>query len=273
MNPQQKPLAIAIGILFLGGLLYITYANRPVIDLKDVPQTLPSMSTKTDPVDFRMTGTIINMGPHIFTEMGCGFSENPKLGDRIPCNKGSVQLGMAPLTKPAPNETIRLEDYTCPAQEILIFKGAAEYEITGPCKDGVEIGAVYTVEGTLSTDKNTTSSLTVRSLTKSTESTNKNVVSEVTIPNPVTPSDSVINPAPNTYTLADIATHADTTSCWTAVNGSVYELTEWANRHPGGSKPILFMCGKDATENFQKKHGASKTAQAALGLLKIGTLR
>lgn len=78
--------------------------------------------------------------------------------------------------------------------------------------------------------------------------------------------------ADGVYTMADVAAHAKPESCWTAINGSVYDLTTWVSRHPGGTKPIEGMCGIDATERFTRKHGNSKAAQSALGLLKIGSL-
>ncbi len=74
------------------------------------------------------------------------------------------------------------------------------------------------------------------------------------------------------YTMADITAHAKPESCWAAINGSVYDLTTWVARHPGGEKPIGMLCGKDATDMFTRKHGKSNSAQAALGLLKIGSL-
>lgn len=78
---------------------------------------------------------------------------------------------------------------------------------------------------------------------------------------------------PNSWTLAEVATHNGAPSCWAAIAGSVYDLTEWAGRHPGGSSPILGMCGTDATTNFERKHGGSSSAKAALALLKIGTVK
>jgi cytochrome b involved in lipid metabolism len=78
--------------------------------------------------------------------------------------------------------------------------------------------------------------------------------------------------ASGVYTMADITAHAKPESCWAAINDSVYDLTTWVARHPGGEKPISMLCGKDATDMFTRKHGKSKAAQSALGLLKIGSL-
>ena len=75
------------------------------------------------------------------------------------------------------------------------------------------------------------------------------------------------------YTMADIALHASENDCWSAVNGSVYDLTTWISRHPGGARPIVGMCGKDGSSAFERQHGSARRPQAALILLKIGTLR
>src|SRR5690242_3032626 len=57
-----------------------------------------------------------------------------------------------------------------------------------------------------------------------------------------------------TYTLAEVATHKNNSSCWTAINGKVYDLTSWINRHPGGPERILNICGTDATDAFNIQH-------------------
>lgn len=57
------------------------------------------------------------------------------------------------------------------------------------------------------------------------------------------------------YTLADVAAHSSGTSCWVAINGNVYDLTNWINQHPGGPERILNICGTDATAAFNAQHG------------------
>ena len=34
---------------------------------------------------------------------------------------------------------------------------------------------------------------------------------------------------------------------WIVVDGGVYNITEWANRHPGGRRVISHFAGQDAT--------------------------
>lgn len=91
-----------------------------------------------------------------------------------------------------------------------------------------------------------------------------------------TTTEPTVTPEPTqeagTYTSAQIATHAVESDCWASVDNNVYDLTSWVSRHPGGSKAIISLCGTDATAKFEKKHGGSNSAKAALVLLKIGTI-
>lgn len=80
-------------------------------------------------------------------------------------------------------------------------------------------------------------------------------------------------PAPGTYSMTDVRQHATTASCWSAINGSVYDLTDWINRHPGGSYVIIGLCGSDGSAAYNGQHGGQQRPQYYLSLLKIGSLR
>lgn len=75
----------------------------------------------------------------------------------------------------------------------------------------------------------------------------------------------------NSYTLADVAKHGTASSCWTAIDGNVYDVTDWITRHPGGQRPILGLCGKDGSSAFDNQHGAEpsgcRTQEALIGTL------
>jgi cytochrome b involved in lipid metabolism len=75
-----------------------------------------------------------------------------------------------------------------------------------------------------------------------------------------------------TYTLAQVAMHNKASSCWTAINGSVYDVTTWINQHPGGPGPILSLCGTDGSAAFNGQHGGQARPAAELATFKIGTL-
>lgn len=75
-----------------------------------------------------------------------------------------------------------------------------------------------------------------------------------------------------TFTMQEVALHADTTSCYSVVNGSVYDLTTWIPKHPGGERAIKSICGKDGTDGFNGKHGGKPQQESTLASFKIGEL-
>jgi cytochrome b involved in lipid metabolism len=75
------------------------------------------------------------------------------------------------------------------------------------------------------------------------------------------------------YTLADVKTHNTRTSCWTAVNGAVYDVTSWISQHPGGSQTIIGMCGIDASSAYDGQHGGASRPASELVSFKIGVLK
>ncbi len=74
------------------------------------------------------------------------------------------------------------------------------------------------------------------------------------------------------FTMADVAAHTSTSSCYTVVEGNVYDLTNWISKHPGGKDAILGLCGKDGTVAFTKQHGSSEKAKKALASFLLGSL-
>lgn len=51
-----------------------------------------------------------------------------------------------------------------------------------------------------------------------------------------------------------VAKHNTEDSCWVILYGNVYDVTEFLPSHPGGSKIILSLSGKDATEEYDPVH-------------------
>lgn len=78
--------------------------------------------------------------------------------------------------------------------------------------------------------------------------------------------------ARGTYTLAQVQLHRTTSSCWTVINGGVYDVTQWIGEHPGGSGPILALCGTDGTAAFTGQHGGQGRPDNELATSQIGTL-
>lgn len=77
------------------------------------------------------------------------------------------------------------------------------------------------------------------------------------------------------YSSEDLSKHSDLESCWLAINGKIYDVTNFISDHPGG-KAILAGCGKDATAMFNlipsSKEPHSDSAKAMLGEYEIGIL-
>lgn len=98
------------------------------------------------------------------------------------------------------------------------------------------------------------------------------VTVEVNADNVITPTVTVDAKKVATFTMADVAKHNTASSCYTAVNGSVYDVTAWIAKHPGGEKAILGTCGKDASAAFDKKHGGQARPESEIANYKIGIL-
>lgn len=86
------------------------------------------------------------------------------------------------------------------------------------------------------------------------------------------PHESLNPGAGQIYTMADVIKHADKTSCWTAINGSVYDVTSWIDQHPGGPEAIEYLCGKDGSSAFNDQHGGQRRPAQELASFLIGTL-
>ncbi len=74
------------------------------------------------------------------------------------------------------------------------------------------------------------------------------------------------------YSMTEVATHNSATSCWTTINGGVYDVTAWIGQHPGGKEAILGLCGKDGSAAFDGQHGGQKRPAKELAGFQIGSL-
>ena len=72
--------------------------------------------------------------------------------------------------------------------------------------------------------------------------------------------------------IAEVASHDDSASCWVAIEGTVYDVTSWVTRHPGGPDRILAICGTDASEDFGEQHGGQALPTERLSEFAIGEL-
>jgi sulfite reductase (NADPH) flavoprotein alpha-component len=78
-----------------------------------------------------------------------------------------------------------------------------------------------------------------------------------------------------TYNASEIALHNDENNgYWMIIDGRVYDVTEFAQLHPGGLKIIREYAGMDATQPYQKiLHHVNPEVDSMLGLYEIGKVR
>jgi len=94
------------------------------------------------------------------------------------------------------------------------------------------------------------------------------VATDAPVVAPVEP-DVVLAPV---LSIEVVAEHATPEDCWSVVNDSVYDLTDWIAQHPGGSERIVGMCGIDATSDYESQHAGQRSPTAALDRYIIGAL-
>lgn len=92
-------------------------------------------------------------------------------------------------------------------------------------------------------------------------------------PKPSATTSPAATPAPTVskapaLTMKDVAANNTAKSCWSAIDGNVYDLTRWINSHPGGASAITFLCGTDGSKAFAAQHaGEGKPTSRLAGFL------
>jgi len=76
-----------------------------------------------------------------------------------------------------------------------------------------------------------------------------------------------------TFTPQDVAKHTATAGdgMYIIIDGTVYDVTNFVDEHPGGAKILKRVAGKDASKQFWKYHNESVLKKYA-PKLKIGTV-
>ena len=95
-------------------------------------------------------------------------------------------------------------------------------------------------------------------------------------PTPTPTPTPAVTPTPTPtvagYTMAQVRANNTARSCWSAIDGFVYDLTRWISSHPGGSGAILFLCGTDGTNAFKGQHENQSRPAIRLDGYKLGPL-
>lgn len=74
-----------------------------------------------------------------------------------------------------------------------------------------------------------------------------------------------------TFTMAEVETHQTVEDCYGVIDGVVYDLTDWINRHPAGPEPIISICGTD-TGDFQHPGTSFQAMKGRIKRYQVGTL-
>lgn len=73
------------------------------------------------------------------------------------------------------------------------------------------------------------------------------------------------------FTKEEVAIHNTEQDCWIIINGTIYNLTKFVNKHPGGKQTILNVAGKDGSDVFNSIHGNGPQT-FVLKMFKVGIL-
>ena len=87
-----------------------------------------------------------------------------------------------------------------------------------------------------------------------------------------TPAPKPVKTPEALYTMAKVKENNSASSCWSAINGNVYNLTQWINSHPGRPAPILGLCGTDGTSSFNARHRGQASPTSILAGYLLGPL-
>ena len=91
-------------------------------------------------------------------------------------------------------------------------------------------------------------------------------------PTPTTKPTPSPTPTKDGYTMDQVKANNSSASCWSVIDGNVYDLTRWINSHPGGAGSIKGLCGIDGTQEFNRQHYGQRDPLQRLKLYLLGPL-
>jgi hypothetical protein len=87
----------------------------------------------------------------------------------------------------------------------------------------------------------------------------------------VAPSPSA-SATPAGYTMDQVKANNAASKCWSAIDGKVYDLTNWISSHPGGAGAINSLCGTDGTSAYINQHKGQSRPGSTLAAYLLGPL-
>jgi cytochrome b involved in lipid metabolism len=88
-------------------------------------------------------------------------------------------------------------------------------------------------------------------------------------------TESTASAAETVVTAAELSRHGAADDCWMAIDGVVYDLSEYIPEHPAPAGVMTPWCGREASEAYHTKGYArphSPAADAQLPRYRVGTL-
>jgi|GEM_PF-553938 len=79
--------------------------------------------------------------------------------------------------------------------------------------------------------------------------------------------DATADAALDPITLDELAEHDGAESCWKAIHGRVYDITDYVPDHPTDEAVILEWCGRESTEGWDNKRPGVPHSPRAEGML------
>jgi cytochrome b involved in lipid metabolism len=67
--------------------------------------------------------------------------------------------------------------------------------------------------------------------------------------------------------VEELSRHDRRESCWKAIHGKVFDVTEFLDAHPTPVSVMLEWCGRECTEAWETKGYGTPHGQAAEGML------
>ena len=113
---------------------------------------------------------------------------------------------------------------------------------------------------------------TPKAITSSERLTSTNTPTKITAMIATTTATPTPSATTSGYTMAQVAANNSAKSCWAVIEGSVYNLTNWINSHPGGSGAIISLCGTEATSSFNAQHANQSRPSSRLSGYLLGPL-
>ena len=111
-----------------------------------------------------------------------------------------------------------------------------------------------------------------RGVSKSTNNTGSSTTSQVQSQVGASSTTQETSGAVKSFSSVGVKLHNNAKSCWSSINGKVYDLTGWIDQHPGGPDFILSICGIDGSSAFGDQHSNQRRPNNELAAFYIGDL-